>query len=214
MKSPFKPLVICSAVLIGTLGAYAIFVHTPAGPRSLRVFDPGRVAELELRMWQAYYDKQNIELFRLLVVMLREQYRYTWAKAAAAGFYLARPAARFAGMKGDYELVLPDLQQAFTITREWTGAGYDPAVVARAELAWWVARRDDRTNSVDNVGRLIAELYAKFYEVPLYSVAEAGRLRAEAAALRDAGGERVDWEKVARLLDASYRTLHAALQRR
>jgi hypothetical protein len=117
-------------------------------------------------------------------------------------------------MKGDYELVLPDLERAITIAKDWTGAGYDPAVVARAELAWWVARRDDRTNSVDNVGGLIAELYAKFYEVPLYSVAEAGRLRAEAAALRDQSGQRADWEKVACLLDASYRTLHAALQPR
>jgi hypothetical protein len=213
MKRPSKPLTICSALLVGIL-SYAIFVHTPAGPRSLRAFDPGRVAQLELGMWQAYYGKRNIQLFSLLVVMLREQYRYTWARAAMAGFYLARPAARFAGMKGDYELVLPDLERAFTIARDWTGAGYDPAAVARAELAWWVARRDDRTNSVDHVGLLIAELYAKYYEVPLYSVAEAGRLRAEAAARRDEGGARADWEKIGRLLDASYRTLHAALQPR
>ncbi len=214
MRRRSKRLAIGSTLVIGILAGYAAFVHTPAGPRSSRVFDPDRVAELELRMWQAYYNKQNIELFSLLVVMLREQYRYTWAKAATAGFYLARPAAQFAGMKQNYDLVLPDLARAFTIARDWTGAGYDPAVVARAELAWWVARRDAHANTVDNVGRLISELYAVFYEVPVSKVGEAGRLRAEAAALRDRGGEGADWQQVARLLNASYRHLHAALQQR
>ena len=81
-------------------------------------------------------------------------------------------------------------------TKDWTHAGYDPAVVARAELAWWVARRDPRTSSVDNVGALIAEEYALFYEVPVTRVAEAGRLRAEAAALRDRGGQQADWAAI------------------
>ena len=194
------------------LAVYIIFFHTPPGPRSLREFDPDRLAELEVGMWQAYYEKQDVRLFRLLVIMLREQYRYTWARAAANGFYLARPAARFAAMKGDYETVLPDLERAFRMTKEWTGAGYDPVAVARAELAWWVARRDSTTNAVDNVGELIASVYTAFYEVPFARVAAVGRLRAEAAALRDQGGELADWKRVSELLHQSYRQLHAAVR--
>jgi hypothetical protein len=207
-------LTISLALVLGLLAGYGVFVHTPEGPRSLRAFDPHRVAQLELGMWQAYYKKQTLRLFGLLVVMLREQYRYTWAKAATAGFYLARPASRFAEMKQGYELVIPDLERAFTIAKDWTGAGYEPAAVARAELAWWIARRDPRTNSVDNVGSLISALYALFYDVPVARVGAAGRLRAEAAALRDAGGETADWEKVSALLDRSYQNLHEALQAR
>ena len=191
---------------------YAFFIHTPPGPRSLREFDPDRMADLEVGMWQAYYTKENVRLFRLLVVMLREQYRYTWAKAATEGFYLARPAARFAVMTGGYDTVLPDLERAFTISRDWTRAGYDPAAVARAELAWWVARRDPASRSVDNVGRLIADAYAALYEVPSDRLSSAGRLRAEAGDLRDRGGEHADWQRVSMLLHESYRELHTALQ--
>lgn len=193
------------------VSGYGVFVHTPPGPRSFREFNPDRLAELEVGMWRAYYEKQNARLFGLLVVMLREQYHYTWSKAATAGFYLARPAARFATMTTGYEAVLPDLDRAFLIAKDWTGARYDPAAVARAELAWWVARRDPATRSVDNVGRLIGESYAAFYEVPFAAVADAGRLRAEAGDLRDNGGDHADWSKVADLLQRSYRELHAAL---
>ena len=87
----------------------------------------------------------------------------------------------------------------------------DPAAVARAELAWWVARRDPATNAVDNVGSLIASAYGAFYEVPVARVASAGRLRAEAAALRDQGGQLADWKKVSALLHQSYRQLHDAV---
>ena len=98
------------------------------------------------------------------------------------------------------------------MTKEWTGAGYDPVAVARAELAWWVARRHSTTNAVDNVGELIASVYTAFYEVPFARVAAAGRLRAEAAALRDQGGELADWKRVSELLHQSYRQLHAAVR--
>jgi hypothetical protein len=51
-------------------------------------------------------------------------------------------------------------------------------------------------------------------EVPVARVNAAGRLRAEAAALRDAGGEAADWEKVSAQLDRSYQSLYEALQDR
>jgi len=58
---------------------------------------------------------------------------------------------------------------------------------------------------------LIADEYALLYEVPPERVAEAGALRAEAAALRDRGGTEADWQAVSRLLLESYRRLHAAV---
>lgn len=200
-------------VLAGLLAAgfYAAAVRTPAGPRSLRAFDPDRMARLEVGMWQAYYRKERLRLFALLVTMLHEQYRYTWSSACAAGFRLARAAATFADATAGSERVLPDLESAYATARRWTGAGYDPAAVARAELAWWVARRLPGESSPENVGRLIGEEYALLYEVPPPRVRRAGVLRAEAGALRDAGGAQADWERVGLLLRESYRSLRAAL---
>jgi hypothetical protein len=199
------------SVVVGALAVYGLVLHTPPGPRSIREFDPDRIAALEVDMWQAYYDKRNVRLFWDLTVMLREQRRYTWTKAATEGFYLARPAARFARMRGGYDAVLPDLEHAFRMAKDWTGATYDPAAVARAELAWWVARRDPKAQSPENVGRLIGELYATTYGVPIERVANAGRLRAEAAALRDRGRQQPDWDTISDLLHRSYRELHAAV---
>ena len=41
----------------------------------MRAFDPDRLADLEVRMWQAYYAKERSRLVGLLVTMLHEQYR-------------------------------------------------------------------------------------------------------------------------------------------
>jgi hypothetical protein len=201
---------VASAVLAVVAG-WALFLQTPPGPRSIREFDADRVASLEADMWRAYYDKRNVQLIVLLTELLREQRRYPWSKAVTEGFYLARPAARFARMKGDYDTVLPDLERAYAMAKDWTGAAYDTRAVARAELAWWVARRDPAGRSPENVGRLIADLYAKMYGVPIERVASAGRLRAEAAALRDQTAAQPDWPTIATLLQRSYRDLHAAV---
>jgi hypothetical protein len=124
---------------------WAVAVRAPSGPRSLAVFDPDRLAELEVGMWQAYYGKEKFRLFRLLVEMLREQYHYSWQMAVRAAFHLARAASTFGDASGEYDRVLPDLEAGYTIARDWTGASFDPAAVARAELSWWTARRDPQS---------------------------------------------------------------------
>src|ERR1044072_3945256 len=63
-------------VALAILAAFALaFVLTPPrASRSMREFNPARLADLEVRMWQAYYAKQRARLFGLLVTTLREQY--------------------------------------------------------------------------------------------------------------------------------------------
>jgi len=205
-----RRLVLTVAVLMVAVVGYVI-AAAPPGPRSLRVFDPDRVADLELDMWQAYYAKQKRRLFTDLVISLHEQNRYSWVKASSAGFYLARAAAKFSDLRSDYEQVLPDLERAYTIARSWNRASFDPHAVARAELAWWVARRIPGHNSAEEVGGLIADENALLYEVARVRVLDASILRARAGRLRDEGGEHADWPEVSRLLHESYRALHAAV---
>jgi hypothetical protein len=196
-------------LVVGAL-SYAI-VAPPAGPRSIKRFDPARMADLELRMWQAYYGQDRVRLFALLVTTLREQYRYSWAVAATEGFHLARAAVRFSRLESDYDAVLPDLEAAYSAARSWLGAGFDPAAVARAELAWWVARRTPGRNNAAIVGGLIADEYAMLYETSRDLVILPAQLRAEAAALRDANAANPDWDRIGRLLQQSYAALSRAL---
>ena len=184
---------------------------TPPGPRTLRQFDPDRMADVELRMWQAYYSKENVRLFGQLVTMLREQYHYSWLTAATEGYHLARAAATFGNARANYEVVLPDLEAAYGTAKNWLQAGFDPGAVARAELAWWLARRTPGEDSPEHVGGVMADAYALLYEAPRLRVTRAAILRAQAAALRDAKAERPDWEAVGQLLQESYRDLHLRL---
>jgi hypothetical protein len=204
--------VILAVLACGFVTATYVACAPPAGPRSLRVFEPDRMADLEVDMWQAYYRHENLRLLRGLIATLREQYRYSWARAAITGFHLARAARTFGDTRSDYERVLPDLQRAYEMIREWTGSNFDPAAVSRAELAWWVARRVPGQNRPDNVGRLIAEENALLFDVPVKRVLDPSTLRARAGRLRDEGGERADWNAVSQLLHQSYRDLHKAVQ--
>jgi hypothetical protein len=197
-------------VIVVAIAGYAA-VAAPSGPRSIRSFNPNRLADLELRMWQAYYAKQNVRLFGLLVALLREQYRYSWATATREGFHLARAAATFGNARSNYEVVLPDLEAAYETARDWLHASFDPKAVAKSELAWWVQRRVPGDNSPARVGGLIADEYAMLYEAPRESVLKAAVLRAEAGALRDAQAAQPDWERIHRLLQESYVALEAAV---
>src|ERR1041384_8246467 len=125
--------------LLVVVGLIALTFVPPPGPRSLTTFDPDRVADLEVDMWQAYYNKERVRLFRGLLTLLREQNRYSWARASQQAFYFAKAASTFATAAGDYERVLPDLTNGYAVMRAWTGARFDPEAVAKAELAWWVA---------------------------------------------------------------------------
>lgn len=190
----------------------AVAVHAPARPRSMRDFDPDRLANLELRMWQAYYRKENVRLYALLTATLREQFHYSWVTAARAAYHFARAAAAFADMHDRYERVLPELERGYAIARDWTDASFAPDTVARDELAWWTARRDRATSDPHHVGELMARLYADFYGVPRARVVEAALLRAQAGDLRDRGGEAANWRVVSELLAESYRSLRVALR--
>jgi hypothetical protein len=192
-------------------GTIAFALTPPRGPRSMTQFNAGRVADLELKMWQACYAKANVRLFALLVTTMHEQYRYSWAIAGLEAFHLARAAAAFGELRGNYDVVLPDLEAAYARTRDWTHARFDPPAVARAELSWWVARRVPGQNAPDHVGALIAVEYALLYDAPIDRMTQPALLRAEAAALRDAGGAQPDWSGIGRLLHASYTELLEAL---
>lgn len=196
-------------VAVGSL-SYATFAP-PSGPRSLRRFDPGRMADLELRMWQAYYAKENVRLFTLLVTTLREQYHYSWAVALTEAFHLARAAATFGNLRSNYTVVLPDLEAAYGQARSWLHAGFDPPTVARAELAWWVARRVPGQNTPEQVGSLMADEYALLYEASRDTMVRPALLRAEAAAMRDTEAARPDWATIGQLLHESYAELFRVL---
>ena len=184
-----------------------------------RAFDPDHLADLELEMWKAYYRRQGGRLFRLLVRANREQARVGVARALAAAMFLSIAAVRFGRSRGAYERFEPAIARGYRMLG--LPGSIDVREVARLELRWWVVRREIGLAAGSAAGAAITALYAALYEVPPTTVAEAGSLRGEAAEVRDRGaaadvdgpgGEGVSyWPEVGRLLRASYRSLHEAL---
>ena len=187
-------------------------------------FDADRLATLETRMWKAYYRRQPARLFGTLVLALREQARVGWPTALAASLLLTRAAAGFARTppgagRGDYDRFAPDIGRAYRLLG--LPDDVDADEVARRELRWWVVRREVGLAAGSAAGDAITSLYAAIYGVPPRAVAEAGRLRGEAAEVRDRGAAAdadgatgagtAYWPEVARLLRASYRSLKAAV---
>ena len=180
-----------------------------AGP----VLDPDRIATAETRMWQAYYAGDLSKLHSEMVALLRAQFRLAPADSERIARSLSVAATKFAISGGNYEqVVLPDLEVAYLQLRAVLKLSFDPREAARAELAWWVARRTPGLDDPQQIGKRIARLYAILYGRERPEFLEAGVLRAEASQLRDRRGMNCDWAEVERLLRRSYRVLANAVR--
>ena len=182
-------------------------------------FDPDRLAFLGLRAWKAYYRRQPVKLFGLLVMANHEQAYVSWPRALLSALYLARAASGFARARGNYDRFAPDIARGYRMLG--LPESVDAREVARRELRWWVVRREIGLAAGDEAGKAITALYSALYRRPEADVAQAGRLRGMAAEVRDrgaaadpagpAGAGAAYWPQVAALLRDSYRNLHAAL---
>jgi hypothetical protein len=193
---------IFSLVAAGVTG-YMLFVSVPEGDRSLRSFDPVKLAELERDVLEANDAKQHVRLYFAMAAMLREQDRYTWAKALDAGFHRARAMASFRTTRTHVEdQLMPDLERAYTIEKEWTNASFDPKAVARAEIVSWMSRRRPELSNEDYISGLLAERDGLRYETSAAAVSGSAQLQARAALLIDAGNP--DWRVINNLLKDAY----------
>ena len=182
-------------------------------------FDPDRLADLETRMWKAYYRRQPARLSGYLLRGLHEQAHAPWPRAIAASLFLTKAAAQFARATAGYDRFVPDIARGYRLLG--LPADVDAAEVARRELRWWVVRREIGLAAGAAAGKAITRLYAELYGLPESAVAEAGRLRGEAAEVRDRGASAdpegptgrgaAYWPEVSRLLHRSYRAVSAAL---
>jgi hypothetical protein len=173
-----------------------------------RALSPDRadkIAASETRMWQAYYRKDAVALGVELSALLQGQFGLSMNDAIDVSRDLGGAAFAFHSSTGNHDqVVLPALLRAYQRLRASSGRSFDADAAARAELAWWVARRTPGEDSPERVGERIAELYAIVYGAPRPEFVQAGLLRAQAARLRDNGGESSDWDEVERLLRRSY----------
>ena len=196
----------------GIFGACAAAVLVAAAALSRRApFDTRAVADAETRMWFAYYSGEAPLISGYLEEMLRTQFGIDPYSSQEVARRMSIAAMRFRSTSGGYETnTLPYLTEAYRVLAANAGASFNPYETAQAELAWWIARRSPETNSTEAIGARITDLYRNLYGGDHPSFETAGRLRAEAAALRDAGRDHADWHRIRKLLRRSYAELGKA----
>lgn len=192
----------------------AIFVGT-SNAASVTSFDSQKIAIAETAMWQSYYAKDYLAVWRNIVLLLTEQFQLSPIQSIWVGGSAARAAEIFSKMpakttRAEYDrAVLPSLLLFYTQLKVVLRESWDPLSIARAELDWWVARRTPGQNSPEQVGTRIAHLYAQLYGKTNRDIETAGYLRAKAADMRDRQSRRgrIRWLDIQHVLEASYATL-------
>lgn len=192
-----------------------------ATPPRADQFDPRKIAVAEASMWKAYYDRSYAQIAVSMVAIMVEQFNVSYYQALAISIPAAKAAQKFHRLSygtsmGAYQTqVIPDLTVYYQRLKQATGhKHWQPAALAQAELAWWVARRERHPRQIWHVGTKIADLYQQLYGKRNPNIDRAGFLRAQAAHLRDQQSNRlgVDWPSIIDRLTLSYHFLKLGIQ--
>ena len=204
--------------VLALLAAAGWAVRAPH-PSSLRNFDAGEVGRLEARMWRAYYERREKDVFRDLTTLLREQYNLPWLRSYGAAYQAARAAFVFkrGRVRSDYEKALPPLRRYYAAIRNSSDTPFDAGRAAELEMEWWIVHRQRESHAPEDLEKALADVQAAVYAVPAERFAEHARLRAEAMRLRDtreAEGavSEADWQRIDALLRQSWDALLRAVR--
>ena len=209
MLRPFRILVLGGLALF----IYSAFYALPTDDATAGMFDADKVANYEVEMWKAARVHSEFSIFLNATMMLREQHRLTWFRAAQEGYSLSRALNLFVELNSKYERVLPDLTDAAAAERAAHDLKFDPAAVARAQLTWMVTARMPNLNDTDSVAGLMAEDYGLRFRVRPDQVVAATTPRADAFKIWLAPGIEPDYTTISKLLIESHRALRLGLER-
>jgi hypothetical protein len=164
-------------------------------------------------MWRSYYARERVLLFRQLAELLRTQYHLPFLRSNLVAYQAAKAAFVFKDGRSrtDYEKALPYLLNFYAEIRKVSNVQFDAERAARLELEWWIIHRERTKYQPGDLERALAELAAEIYQMPVESMMEHARLRAEAMRIRDTKAEQggvteEDWKKIDELLRASWRS--------
>ena len=188
--------------------------------RTIRTFDPARVARLETENWEAYYQKRWGRLLQVSVGLVQEAFGLNlWQ--ALQGAYLVGRAEIAAAPFPDNDVPKAEayMRRFYGMVKRIHHEDFDVEQAARLEVNWWVVHRQyfGQADSQPLVEALI-DLYAATFRLPRERVRDAAHWRAEAMRYSDqwvneskASGSPLLAQVEAELLK-SYTALRAAVE--
>lgn len=144
-------------------------------------FDPERVAHFEAAGWRAYYDRNWIKLFRLIVALCHEQFRIPFPMSWLAAYTIARASAAWVAVDHDEAAILKLHERFYQIARRYSGLEFDPRQAALLEERYWDVHRrlsgqPDKTEFIETM----IELHSLLFNLSREQARESAELRVAA----------------------------------
>ncbi len=155
--------------------------------KSIRTFDPARVARLETENWEAYYQKRWPRLLQVSVSLVREAFGLnTWQAFQAA--YLVGRAEIAAAPFPDNDVPRAEayMRRFYDLVKRVHHETFDVEQAARLEVRWWVVHRQlFLQEDLQPLVEALVDLYAATFRLPRERVRDAALHRAEAMRYSD-----------------------------
>jgi hypothetical protein len=197
----------------GALALLAIAYFACPRHADLVGFDPPTMARLETAMWRHYYEKKYPALFRDLYDVSRHQ-GFSPLDSVRIALKAARAARAFqpTASRDGAQAALPELKGYFRILAGAAPVAVDIDEIARTELDWWQARRENV--APERYGVTIARVSSLLYGADSDDIRRAGVMRAQAMAYRDSHARSMseaDWNTIDAQLGSAYAVLKRAI---
>lgn len=193
-------------------------------------FDPNKVAYYEKAGWEAYYDRNWLRVFGLMVQLNREEFSMPLLTAIAAAIDIVRASLAFKPVENDLPAATAHLSRFYEKARRSTPLQTDAPTLARLEMDYWVVHRQlalarmnhsetfDPASSEDIAPMVeaLVNLHAALFPGTPASIRRSAELRALAAKTVDritgkySDDFQKDWLLIENLLQQAYREIMPA----
>ena len=155
--------------------------------KSIRTFNPARVARLETENWAAYYQKRWGRLLQVSVGLVQEAFGLTTWQALQAAYLVGRAEIAAAPFPdNDIPKAEAYMRRFYALVKRVHHEDFDVDQAARLEVNWWVVHRHyfGQADSQPLVEALL-DLYVATFRQPRERLRQAAFRRAEAMRYSD-----------------------------
>jgi head-tail adaptor len=184
-------------------------------------FDPDKVAYYEKAGWEAYYDRDWMRVFNLMVALNREQFHMSLLTALMAAVDIVRASIAFAPVDNDVPKATEYLRRYYQKARRAAKLQADAGTLARLEMDYWVVHRKlaierKQHPDLENIAPMIESLnnlHAALFGISGQAAHRSAALRALAAKTVDRITGRYstdvenDWRQVESYLQQAYQAV-------
>jgi len=185
-------------------------------------FNPYKVAYYEKSGWEAYYDRDWLRAFRLMVSLNREEFHMPLWTALGAALDIVQASIAFAPLENnDLQKATQYIQSYYEKVGGMVNLRTDAAALARLEMDYWVVHRKlaierKQRPDMENTDRMVeslTNLHAALFGISLDAARRSAEWRAMAAKTVDRITGRYstdvddDWRKIESYLQQAYQAV-------